>query len=104
MRRQVSEARRDSYRLERDLRSRLAMAQHGHELADARVATATEQASIAAETLRLSELGFSLGEIDLQTLLRARARARAAEQSRREALLLRQASAAQLNQALGVLP
>ncbi len=104
LRRRVSELRRDAQRLERDLRGRLAMTQHAHELADQRVATATEQASIAAEALRLSDLGFALGEIDLQSLLRARTRARRAEQTRLEALLLQQASAARLNQALGVLP
>ena len=104
MARGVSERRRDMSRLERDLRGRLAMAQHARDLAAARIASATEQAGVAAEALRMSELGFALGEVDLGDLLRARARSSAAEQMRLEALLLRRIRTAQLNQALGVLP
>jgi hypothetical protein len=59
---------------------------------------------MAAEYLRLTELGFGLGETDLGQLLRARARATAANQTHREALILRQSCAGEMNQALGVVP
>jgi len=103
-RRKFAEARMRQKRLERELRARLAQAEHRSALAGERVATATEQASIAAEYLRLTGRGFEFGETDLGTLLRARTRATAAEQTRREAEILKQFGVAELNQALGVLP
>jgi hypothetical protein len=59
---------------------------------------------MAAEYRRLSERGFGLGETDLGALIRARARAASAEQTLREAVILRLFSTAQLNQATGVIP
>ena len=103
-RRTLAEARRDQHRLERELRGQLAEVEHRLALSSERVTTATEQAEVAAEYLRLTELGFGLGETDLGKLLRARTRSLAAEQTRRESLILRQSSAAELNQALGVVP
>jgi outer membrane protein TolC len=102
--RTLAETRRDARRLERQLRGALIQAEHRLALADDRVTTATEQAGMAAEYRRLSERGFALGETDLGTLLRARARAISAEQTLREAMILRQFGAAQFNQALGVVP
>ncbi len=103
-RRRLAGKRRDRQRLERKLRGQLSTAEHRFALSNERVATAAEQAKMAAEYLRLTELGFGLGEADLGELLRARTRATAAEQTRREALILRQTTAGELNQTLGVLP
>jgi hypothetical protein len=103
-RRALAEARRDHLRLERALRGQLAEVEHRLALSSERVVTATERAEMAAEYLRLTELGFGLGETDLGKLLRARTRSTAAEQARRESRILRQSSAAELNQALGVVP
>jgi hypothetical protein len=103
-RRALAEARRDHRRLERELRGRLTEAEHRLSLASERVSTAAEQAEMAAEYLRLTERGFGLGESDLGKLLRARSRSIAAEQTHREALILQQSSAGQMNQALGVVP
>lgn len=100
----LAETRRDAHRLERELRGTLAEAEHRLALADKRVATATEQTRMAAEYRRLSERGFGLGETDLGALIRARARAASAEQTLREAVILRLFSTAQLNQATGVIP
>ena len=103
-RRALARKRRDHKRLERILHGRFAEAEHRFVLSEERVATAAEQAEMAAEYLRLTELGFGLGETDLGELLRARSRATAAEQTHREALILRQSSAGEMNQALGVVP
>ena len=103
-RRVLAEKRRDRQRLERKLRGQLSEAEHRFALSSERVSTASEQAKMAAEYLRLTESGFGLGETDLGQLLRARSRATAAEQTHREALILRQSSASEMNQALGVVP
>lgn len=103
-RRALAEARRDHRRLERELRERLTKAEHRYLLASERVSTAAEQAEMAAEYLRLTERGFGLGESDLGNLLRARSRSTAAQQTHREALILKQSSTSEMNQALGVVP
>ena len=103
-RRAVAERRRDHQRLERNLRERLTESEHRFALSFERVSAAAEQAEMAAEYLRLTELGFGLGETDLGQLLRARTRATAANQTHREALILRQSCAGKMNQALGVVP
>ena len=103
-RRALAEARRDRGRLDRELRGRLAKAEHRFSLASERVSTAAEQAEMAAEYMRLTERGFGLGESDLRDLLHARSRSIAAEQAHREAVILKQSSAGQVNQALGVVP
>ncbi len=103
-RRALSAARRDAARLDRALRESRARAEHQLELADRRVATSAEQASIARRHLDLTERGHALGEVDLATLLRARLRWTAAERLRREARILQQRQIAEWNQALGVIP
>jgi cobalt-zinc-cadmium efflux system outer membrane protein len=100
----LAEARRDHRRLDRELRGHLAKAEHRFSLASERVSTAAEQAEMAAEYMRLTERGFGLGESDLRDLLHARSRSIAAEQAHREAVILKQSSAGQMNQALGVVP
>jgi cobalt-zinc-cadmium efflux system outer membrane protein len=82
----------------------LTEAEHRFSLSGERISTAAERAEMAAEYLRLTERGFGLGESDLISLLRARSRSVAAEQTHREALILYQSSAAEMNQALGVVP
>jgi cobalt-zinc-cadmium efflux system outer membrane protein len=103
-RRSVAEARQQRQRLDRELRGRLAQAQHRLSLREERVKTAEERARMAHEYLLLTERGFALGESDLATLLQARQRRTAAEQVYQEALILRRFGAAELNQALGVVP
>lgn len=104
VRRVLSAARRDAARLERGLREFRARAEHQLELAHRRVATSVEQAAIAERYLKLTERGHALGEVDLATLLRARARRVRAERARSEAEILRQFQIAEWNQALGVIP
>jgi outer membrane protein TolC len=103
-RRVLSAARRDAARLDRDLREYRARVEHQLELAHQRVATSAEQAAIAQRHLELTERGHALGEVDLATLLRARARRIGAERARREAEIRRLFQIAEWNQALGVIP
>ena len=102
--RAAAEARRDRLRLERRLQERLAHAEHRMALAQTRRSTAHEQAEIALEYTRLTQRAFELGETALASLLRARARSFAAQLESHEAVILHRFSAAQLNQALGVVP
>jgi outer membrane protein TolC len=103
-RRALAEARRDAERLEIELRGRLLRAEHGLALVDERLATAVRQSRMAGDYLRLTERGFALGEIDLATLIRARAWASGAERTLREAEILQRFRIAEYNQALGVVP
>jgi len=103
-RRALSVARRDAARLDRVLRESRVRAEHQLELAHQRVLTSAEQAAIARRHLDLTERGFTLGEVDLATLLRARLRWTAAERMRGEAEILQQRQIAEWNQALGVIP
>lgn len=103
-RRALAEARRDAERLEIELQGRLLRAEHGLALVDERLATAVRQSRMAGDYLRLTERGFALGEIDLATLIRARASANGAERTLREAEILRRFRIAEYNQALGVVP
>ncbi|MCP4907427.1 MAG: TolC family protein [bacterium] len=102
--RALAESQRDTRRLERRLQGALAQAEHRLALAGERARTATERARMASEYRRLTEIGFGLGEADPGTLLRARALATSAEQTRRETQILYQFGIAELNQALGVIP
>jgi len=102
--RQASETDRDLARLERDLRQQLAESEHRYSLSRERTKITSEQYDLTREHLRLTQRAFDLGEIDLETLLRAGARALAAERNHREAEIGHQANIAQRNQALGVLP
>jgi outer membrane protein TolC len=74
------------------------------EAADRQLAMSRERRELTADTLRLAEKSFSLGESDLPTLLRARAGAFEAEAlfGRQQAALA--AARSRLKQALGVLP
>jgi outer membrane protein TolC len=101
---EAAAARRDLELLERELRGRLLRSQHRLALATQRIAAAVEQAELTAEYLEKTERGFSLGEIDLATLILARARAHRAQGGRREAELLQRFHVAEYNQALGVVP
>ncbi len=70
----------------------------------AALAVAERQQSTAARSLDLVRRAFELGEADLNTLVRARERARLADLHLEVKRLERGRSAARLNQALGVVP
>lgn len=89
---------REQLALEADMaRQDVEAAAHTQILSDSR-------AALAADTLRLLQKAFDLGEIDLQTLLRARASAFGAQAELASSTLARAAAISKLNQALGWLP
>lgn len=89
---------RDELALELD-RARQAL-----EAASGRLELATVRAAAAQEVERLWRKAFELGQIELATLLRARAEARAAAAEVDRATLARAAAVSKINQSMGVLP
>lgn len=69
-----------------------------------RDAASAQREDLAAESLRLAEKAFALGEADLATLLRLRASAQEAAADHARQIVARAAAVSRLNQALGVLP
>lgn len=84
----------------------LAVERAGAELDSAarRYDAAQARQALGADTLRLAEKAFALGESDLATLLRLRATALDANAERARQRVARAAAVSRLNQALGVLP
>lgn len=72
--------------------------------AERQFAMARERRELTADSLRLAERAFSLGESDLTTLLRARAGAFEAEAFFNRQQVARAAAQSRLKQVLGVLP
>lgn len=75
-----------------------------HEAAEQQLVKAQERHNLTADTQRLAEKSFALGESDLPTLLRARSSAFEAEAFLNRQRAARAASVSRLNQTLGVLP
>lgn len=88
------------------LQVRLERERAGHELAVAgqQLALAQARLALAEDNLRLSEKAFALGESDLATLLRIRAAARDAANTRDRQHVARSAAISRFNQTMGVLP
>jgi|APLak6261659701_1056019.scaffolds.fasta_scaffold05355_2 outer membrane protein TolC len=74
------------------------------EQASAQLARSQTRLDLAADTLRLAEKAYALGESDLPGLLRARAGAWEAETAVQRQRTAGAASASRLNQSLGVMP
>lgn len=74
------------------------------EVAQQQVTRAQERRALTADTLRLNEKSFALGESDLATLLRARTAAFEAEAFFTRQQTARFAALSRLNQSLGALP
>lgn len=72
--------------------------------AEIQVELARARAALAADNRALAEKGFALGELDLSTLLRARAAADEADATLASQQVARAAAHSRLLQALGVLP
>lgn len=79
-------------------------AQRTLQAAERQLAMAQERRLLSADTLRLAEKAFSLGESDLATLLRIRAAAFDADAFFDRQRVARAAAISRLNQALGALP
>jgi outer membrane protein TolC len=101
---EAMQAEAEQLQVARQLALDLEQARHDIAAAEQLAAMARERREVTADTLRLAEKTFSLGESDLTALLRARAAAFEAE-----AVSIRQETAhgsavSQLKQALGEMP
>lgn len=88
----------------RDLKLAYHEAEHALEVNRAEQATADEMKQLAEEHLDMTELSFSVGEINLIDLLRIRARTQQAILNAKERSVILQRDIALYNQAVGVLP
>jgi outer membrane protein TolC len=91
-------------RVRRELDEALGLARTVFEGTHAALTVAGRRQALASEALTQVERGFELGEIDLNTLLRARQNAREAQLGLELKRLEQGRAAARLNQALGVVP
>ncbi|HCZ15630.1 MAG TPA: TolC family protein, partial [Candidatus Accumulibacter sp.] len=95
-----AEMQRVEMRVELDVaRSRQAL-----QAAERQYALAEQRQALSADSLRLAEKSFALGESDLATLLRIRAAAYDADAFLDRQRIARAAAISRLNQTLGVLP
>lgn len=88
----------------RDLELAYHEAEHALEVNRAEQATVDELKQLAEEHLQMTELSFSVGEINLIELLRIRARTQQAIYNAKERSVILQRDIALYNQAVGVLP
>ncbi len=79
-------------------------AEHTLSVLETSTALATERDTLAAEQLRMAQLAFSQGEIELRELLRVQETTLAARRDVERLAIERQRTVAALNQALGVTP
>ncbi|GAB4260896.1 MAG: hypothetical protein Kow0065_11270 [Methylomicrobium sp.] len=88
----------------RDLQLAYHEAEHALQVNRAETATAEQMKALAEEHLKMTELSFSVGEVNLIELLRIRARTQQAVLSAKERAVILQRDIALYNQAVGVLP
>jgi outer membrane protein TolC len=100
----VTQAEADRYTLHRELQGNLFAARKRLEALQQRYTLAEQQNGIAQENLRLANIAFNAGEIDLVRLLQVQTVAFAAERNAQQLRIERQRAVARLNQAAGLLP
>jgi outer membrane protein TolC len=90
--------------LYRDLEQAHHEAEHNLEVNRAEMKTAEELKKVAEEHLKMTELSYTVGEINLMDLLKIRARTQQAVLNAKERAVMLQRDHAFYNQAVGVLP
>lgn len=100
----LAEASAQLARVQQELEHDLHNARADWQLADQAARLAAQQQALGAESLRLAQRAFAVGENDLFMLLQARAQALAAERDATLRGVDRGHATARLNQALGVIP
>jgi outer membrane protein TolC len=88
----------------RDLEQAHHEAEHNLEVNRAELGTATELKQVAEEHLKMTQLSFSVGEIDLMDLLRIQSRTQQAVLNAKQRAVMIQRDIALYNQAVGVMP
>jgi cobalt-zinc-cadmium efflux system outer membrane protein len=103
---QVEESRllADYQQLYRDLELAHHEAEHNLEVNRAELKTAEEMRQVAEEHMRMMDISFSAGEIDLMDLLRVKARTQQAILNAKERAVILQRDIALYNQAVGMMP
>ncbi len=94
----------DRDQLYRDLEQAHHEAEHNLEVNRVEMGTANEQKKISEELLKMTQLAFSAGEIDLMDLLKIQSRTQQAILNAKEREVMLQRDIALYNQAVGVLP
>jgi cobalt-zinc-cadmium efflux system outer membrane protein len=94
----------DRNQLYRDLEQAHHEAEHNLEVNQAELAIAEQLKQAAVEHLKMTELSFSLGEINLLDLLRIQSRAQQAILNAKERSVILERDKALYNQAVGVTP
>jgi outer membrane protein TolC len=88
----------------RDLKQMHHEAEHNLEVNRVAIKQAQELQTLAAEHLKMTELSFSVGEIDLIDLLKIQARSQQANLMLKERAVMLQRDQALYNQAVGIMP
>ena len=88
----------------RDLEQAHHEAEHNLEVNRVELDTANEQKTVSEELLKMTQLAFSVGEINLMDLLRIESRAQQAILNAKERAVMLQRDKALYNQAVGVMP
>jgi outer membrane protein TolC len=88
----------------RDLEQAHHEAEHNLEVNRAELVTASELKQVAEEHLKMTQLSFSVGEIDLMDLLKIQSRTQQAVLNAKQRAVMIQRDIALYNQAVGVMP
>ncbi len=94
----------DREQLYRDLEQAHHEAEHNLEVNRVELGTANEQKKVSEELLKMTQLAFSVGEIDLMDLLKIQSRTQQAILNAKERAVMLQRDKALYNQAVGVMP
>ena len=101
---EASRLQADYQQLYRDLELAHHEAEHNLEVNKAELKIAEEMKQVAEEHMRMMDLSFSAGEIDLMDLLKVKARTQQAILNAKERSVILQRDIALYNQAVGVMP
>ena len=94
----------DRTQLYRDLEQAHHEAEHNLEINKVQLENANEQRKVSEQLLTMTELAFSVGEIDLMDLLKIQSRTQQAILAAKEWVVMMQRDKALYNQAVGVMP
>ncbi|MDD1629322.1 MAG: TolC family protein, partial [Methylococcaceae bacterium] len=94
----------DREQLYRDLEQAHHEAEHNLEVNKVELGTANEKKNVSEELLKMTQLAFSVGEIDLMDLLKIQSQTQQAILSAKERAVMLQRDKALYNQAVGVMP
>lgn len=101
---EAAQADAEMHRAQRRVEQEIERARRALDAVERQLGLAVERRTLTADSLRLAEKSFALGESDLATLLRLRAAALEGESFHERQRIARAAALSRLNQSLGVMP